>query len=363
MSKNRAILAPIEREIFRAARRMWVKDRMFLDSKPDNLDLDLDILFFATKASPSEAICDGQRTLRAYRSEDGLSLPCLDYCDRISNSRDARPVSKFTFLTYESARSVNLGANAGFQTFVSSFEASGLVEGYKEKLDLGNQRKFWSFFDDLRGVEKGALRLRNELSPGNLFLGPEHSRYHSNIDYQFHISSDDIQSLWIEVAESDINFYSSCYDFEAALRSAFEQRIWKIARVRARVRFCLLTVQVIDPNNVREQIFGFVIHTGNSPPCSGAQLKTLVRSQLEDGHVAIWKFNYTKDISRTQCKGCTRRCRDARSSSTRRSRGNYKSRRGSFRWTRAYREAATLEAATLLYPRVGQVVDKLQLAA
>src|SRR5450631_2797414 len=95
MDENRAILAPIDREIIRTARRTWVKELMFRDTRLDNLDVDLDIPFFVVepkKGSASKAICDGQRRLwaYAYNSEDGLSPPNLDYFARLLNSKDAQ---------------------------------------------------------------------------------------------------------------------------------------------------------------------------------------------------------------------------------------------------------------------------------
>jgi hypothetical protein len=361
MAENRAILAPIDREIVRSARRTWVKELMFRDPMQGELDVDLNFSFFVTepaKASSFETICDGQRRLRAYKSGDVFS-PNPDLCASILNSKESQSVSEFTFLTYKSASAVKLAVGAAIQTLFTSFEDGGLVEQYKEKFDLGNQRKFWSFFDGLRDANKSALGLLHELPSKNLILGLGNTKHRRDIEYQLHISVDDMQLLWDEVAQDGFNFHSSSYDLEGILRSAFEQRIWKVARVRARVQFCSPINKRSSPNNIREQIFGFVIHTGNSPPCSGAQVCTLVRSQLEKSYVTIWKFSYPKNIPWALRKRRARRRDNACSSPTRCSRSSYVPRRNSFRRPRTYREVATLQAASLSCARIRQVVDKL----
>jgi hypothetical protein len=363
MNANRRIQTRVEREIIRTARRIWVKELMLRDPVSDEFDIDVPFSFIEpVKDSSFEAVHDGQKRLRACGDVNGSS-PNLDCSVYLLDSNVARYVSELALLTYKSTGAINVVANAASQILTSSLEVGAVVQQYKKKLDLGNQRKFWSFFDDLHSTREAIPGLRCEFPPRHLFSGLDRSRYWTDIEYQLCVSLDDIQSFWDQVAECNSNIPSSPYDLENFLRSAFEQRIWKVTRVRARVRFCSPTTQRANPNNIREQIFGFVIHTGNSPPCESAQVCSLVRSLLEKSHVAFWKFSCTKNIPRALCKRRARRRRDTGSSSTRRSRGSFESRGGAPSRTRTYRETATLKTTSLLCARIGQMVVKLQLAA
>ncbi|HEV2631417.1 MAG TPA: hypothetical protein VGV41_22565 [Pseudolabrys sp.] len=239
-----------------------------------------------------------------------------------------------------------------------------VLNGFVSSQKLHNPRQFWSFFYEIDNAHR--LTFSYEAISGKslsaLSLASEVKPHWADFDQVFHISTKEIESFWEEAALRYADRFSSLYEMVSALQAIFSEKIYRIARIRARFRSASGASDLDSSPNTHRWVLTHSLRTGVSPP-EKSECPSFTCSQPETSNVVLWKSVCARRMRGWRGQKRADVCRCEGGASIRHSRCRDKSRRRAICGSWAYRKTCAVKACSLLHSRHRSVVDHLRMDA